>query len=163
MSRLASTWAAVRYRRSQSTPSCSSRRWSPPARSSRTLSVRTLEQGLLQAGLVERDPADPTVVVRAARTTADPATAPADLERLPPAAADRWVHAAIGMATADTRLIPEDGPARPRHYGSWRVTDVCDHVEVTTGRCPGPAGEALVSAADVTAWAWTTDRAVQGH
>ena len=117
--------------------------------------VRTLEQGLLQARLVERDPADTMVVVRASRTTEDPATAPADLERLLPAAADRWFRPPIGMVTADTRLTPAPG-RKPSPLRIVARDHVCDHVEVTTGRCPEAAGEVLVSAADAKAWGWTT-------
>ena len=79
MSRLSSTWAAVRYRRSQSLALVLVSALVTTCAVFAPLFVRTLEQGLLQARLVERDPADTTVLLRSARTAADPTTVPAQV------------------------------------------------------------------------------------
>ena len=65
---LRQTWAAVRHRRSQSLVLVVVSALVTTCAVFAPLFVRTLEQGLLQAGLQQRDVADTTLVVRAART-----------------------------------------------------------------------------------------------
>ena len=157
MTRLAQTWAAVRYRRSQSLVLVIVSALVTTCAVFAPLFVRTLEQGLLQAGLVERDVADTTVVVRAARTTAEPDTTPGDLVAVMPEEATRWFHDGVGMTTADTRVEPRDG-LQTSPLRLVARDDICAHVEISVGRCPEAAGEVLVSAPDATAWGWGPDR-----
>ncbi len=157
MTRRSPTWAAVRYRGSQSVALVLVSALVTTCAVFAPLFVRTLEQGLLRAALVERDVADTTVVVRASRTASDSAVGPADLVGVLPAEAGRWFGDPVGMLTADTSVQPQDGLQRSPLRLVARDA-VCDHVEVTSGRCPEEAGEVLVSAADAEAWGWEEGR-----
>lgn len=157
MSRLAQTWSAVRYRRSQSLVLVVVSALVTTCAVFAPLFVRTLEQGLLQAGLVERDVAETTVVVRAARTTTEPDTTPGDLAVVMPEEAERWFHDGVGMTTADTRVQPREG-LQTSPLRLVARDDICAHVEISVGRCPEAAGEVLVSVADAAAWGWAPDR-----
>ena len=153
MSGLASTWAAVRYRRSQSVALVLVSALVTTCAVFAPLFVRTLEQGLLRARLVERDVSDTTVLVRASRTAADPAVTPGDLADVVPPEADPWFEAPVGMTTAGTRVQPAAG----MQTSPLRLVardNVCEHVELTVGACPAAPGEVLVSTADAAAWAW---------
>ena len=153
MSRLASTWAAVRYRRSQSVALVLVAALVTTCAVFAPLFVRTLEQGLLRARLVERDVADTTVLVRSSRTPTDPTLTPGDLADVVPAEADEWFGEPVGMTTAVTRVQPRQG----LETSPLRLVardDVCDHVELTAGGCPAAPGEVLVSAADAQTWGW---------
>ena len=77
--RVASTWAAVRHRRGQSVALVLVSALVTTCAVFAPLFVRTLEQGLLRARLVEREPADTTVLLRTARTVSEPDATPADL------------------------------------------------------------------------------------
>ena len=87
VSRLASTWAAVRYRRSQSIALVLVSALVTTCAVFAPMFVRTLEQGLLRARLVERDVADTTVAAAGRRSTADPSTTPGDIATAMPSAA----------------------------------------------------------------------------
>ena len=154
MSRLSSTWAAVRYRRSQSLALVLVSALVTTCAVFAPMFVRTLEQGLLRARLVERDVADTTVLLRAARTATSPGTTPGELAAAMPPAALPWFGERIGMTTADTRVQPRDG-VQSSPLRLVARDDVCAHLELTSGRCPEAAGEVLVSAADAAAWGWT--------
>ena len=83
----ASTWAAVRHRRGQSVALVLVSALVTTCAVFAPMFVRTLEQGLLRARLVEREPADTTVLLRTARTVSDPGASPADLATaMPPEA-----------------------------------------------------------------------------
>ena len=154
MSRLASTWAAVRYRRSQSLALVLVSALVTTCAVFAPLFVRTLEQGLLRARIAERAPADTTVLLRAARTGSSPDTTPGDLASAMPQEALPWFGQRVGMTTADTRVQPVAG----RQTSPLRIVardDVCAHLEITSGTCPTAAGQVLVSAADAKAWGWT--------
>jgi putative ABC transport system permease protein len=154
MTRLAQTWAAVRYRRSQSLVLVIVSALVTTCAVFAPLFVRTLEQGLLQAGLVERDVADTTVVVRAVRTAQDPTVTPDELRAVMPEEATRWFHDGVGMTTADTRVQPRAGmQTSPLRLVARQ--DSCDHVEMVSGSCPSVPGEVLVSAADAAKWGWS--------
>ena len=157
MTRRSPTWAAVRYRGSQSVALVLVSALVTTCAVFAPLFVRTLEQGLLRAALVERDVADTTVVVRASRTATDSAVGPADLVAVLPAEAGRWFGDPVGMLTADTSVQPQDG-LQPSPLRLVARDAVCDHVEVTSGRCPEEAGEVLVSAADAESWGWEEGR-----
>ena len=151
MSRLAQTWSAVRYRRGQSLVLVVVSALATTCAVFAPLFVRTLAQGLLQAGLVQRDVADTTVVVRATRTTAEPDTTPGDLTAVMPEGATRWFHDGVGMTTADTRVQPREG-LQTSPLRLVARDDICAHVEISAGRCPETAGEVLVSVADAEEW-----------
>ena len=68
---VASTWAAVRHRRGQSVALVLVSALVTTCAVFAPLFVRTLEQGLLRARLVEREPADTTVLLRT-RTVSEP-------------------------------------------------------------------------------------------
>ncbi|HOB79432.1 MAG TPA: hypothetical protein PKK62_04595 [Ornithinibacter sp.] len=150
---LRQTWAAVRHRRSQSLVLVVVSALVTTCAVFAPLFVRTLEQGLLQAGLQQRDVADTTVVVRAARTAQDPALSPDDLRAVMPEEATRWFDDGVGMTTADTRVTPRDGmQTSPLRLVARQGS--CEHVEIVSGSCPTAPGDVLVSAADATAWGW---------
>ena len=154
MSRLAQTWSAVRYRRSQSLVLVVVSALVTTCAVFAPLFVRTLEQGLLQARLVESDPADTSVLVRGARTVADPDVTAADLEAVMPQEATTWFGDGVGMTTAQTRVQPQPGKAT----SPLRIVardDLCAHLELVSGTCPTAKGEVLVSAADAKAWGWS--------
>ncbi|GAA4400461.1 hypothetical protein GCM10023168_09210 [Fodinibacter luteus] len=154
---LAPTWAAVRYRRSQSVALVLVAALVTTCAVFAPLFVRVLEQGLLQARLVERDAADTTVLVRASRTSEEPTTTSGELASVLPAAARPWFGEPVGMTTADTRVQPRDGlQTSPLRLVARDA--VCEHVELTSGRCPQAAGEVLVSGADSQAWGWREGR-----
>ncbi len=153
VSRLASTWAAVRYRRSQSIALVLVSALVTTCAVFAPMFVRTLEQGLLRARLVERDVADTTVLLRAVRTTADPSTTPGDIATAMPSGALRWFGDRVGMTTADTSVQPREGLQRSPLRLVAR-DDICDHLELTSGKCPQLPREVLVSAADAKAWGW---------
>ena len=138
VSRLASTWAAVRYRRSQSIALVLVSALVTTCAVFAPMFVRTLEQGLLRARLVERDVADTTVLLRAVRTTADPSTTPGDIATAMPSGALRWFGDRVGMTTADTSV------SRARACSPHRCVvardDICDHLELTSGKCPSCRG-----------------------
>ena len=157
MSRLSSTWAAVRYRRSQSLALVLVSALVTTCAVFAPLFVRTLEQGLLQARLVEREPADTTVLLRSARTAAEPTTVPEQVATAMPREALPWFGDPVGMTTASTEVQPREG-LQTSPLRLVARDDVCDHLELTSGRCPQAAGEVLVSAADAEAWGWTEGR-----
>ena len=154
VSRLSSTWAAVRYRRSQSLALVLVSALVTTCAVFAPMFVRTLEQGLLRARLVERDVADTTVLLRASRTIDEPDRTPGDLATAMPPEATSWFGDRVGMTTADTEVAPRAG-LQTSPLRLVARDDVCDHLELTSGRCPQAAGEVLVSAADATAWGWT--------
>ena len=91
VSRLASTWAAVRYRRSQSIALVLVSALVTTCAVFAPMFVRTLEQGLLRARLVVRDVADTTVLLRASRHTPTPSTDPGrPIATAMPSGALRW-------------------------------------------------------------------------
>ncbi len=81
MTRLAQTWAAVRYRRSQSLVLVIVSALVTTCAVFAPLFVRTLEQGLLQARLVESDPADTSVLMRAVHARSQTPTSPLPTSR----------------------------------------------------------------------------------
>jgi putative ABC transport system permease protein len=151
------TWAAVRYRGSQSVALVLVSALVTACAVFAPLFVRTLEQGLLRAALVERDAADTTVVVRASRTAGNSGVGPADLAGVLPVEAGPWFGDPVGMLTADTSVRPREG-LKPSPLRLVARDAVCDHVDVLSGRCPSEPGEVLVSSADAGAWGWEEGR-----
>jgi hypothetical protein len=154
VSGLSHTWAAVRYRRSQSVALVLVSALVTTCALFAPLFVRTLEQGLLRAALLERDVADTTVVIRASRTAENPTLTPADLVGMLPADATPWFGQPIGMLTADTRIPPAAGKD-PSPVRLVARDDVCAHVDLSAGRCPSASGEVLISGVDADSWGWT--------
>ena len=146
VSRLASTWAAVRYRRSQSIALVLVSALVTTCAVFAPMFVRTLEQGLLRARLVERDVADTTVLLHAVRTHGRaPSTTPGDIATVMPSEALDW----FGGRRGDDHG-PHHGAATPGLQPSpLRLVardDVCDHLELASGaarprraRCSSPS------------------------
>ncbi len=117
VSRLSSTWAAVRYRRSQSLALVLVSALVTTCAVFAPMFVRTLEQGLLRARLVERDVADTTVLLRASRTIDEPDRTPGDLATAMPPEATSWFGDRVGMTTADTEVAAATRACRPHRCG----------------------------------------------
>ncbi len=147
-------WSAVRHRRSQSIALVLVSALVTACAVFAPLFVRTLEQGLLRAGIVQRDPADTAAVLRATRTAERPGVAPSTLVPVLSPEARRWFEPGIGMTTADTDIVPAPG----KQSSPVRLVardGVCEHVTLNVGRCPTAPNEVLVSAADSARWGWT--------
>ena len=151
---VASTWAAVRHRRGQSVALVLVSALVTTCAVFAPMFVRTLEQGLLRARLVEREPADTTVLLRTARTVSDPEATPADLATAMPPEALSWFGDRVGMTTAVTEVQPRSG-LQTSPVRLVARDDVCAHLDLTSGRCPQAPGEVLVSTADAEVWDWT--------
>ncbi|HEY7722360.1 MAG TPA: FtsX-like permease family protein [Pedococcus sp.] len=146
-------WAAIRYRRAQAAVLVLLAALITACAAFAPLYERGLEQALVRTVIDEAAPADTALTVRSGRSATNPELVSAGLEPNVPAALRALHEPGIGMVHGAMAVVPRAGLA-PSPGEIMARTGACEHLRITTGRCPGEAGEVLVSAKDLAAWSW---------
>ena len=151
-------WAAIRYRRAQAAVLVLLAALITACAAFAPLYERGLEQALVRTVIDEAAPADTALTVRSGRSATNPELVSAALEPNVPAPVRALHEPGIGMVQGAMAVVPRAGLAASPGELIAR-TGACEHLRVTTGRCPGEAGEVLVSAKDLAAWSWRVGQA----
>lgn len=151
-------WAAIRYRRAQAAVLVLLAALITACAAFAPLYERGLEQALVRSVIDEAAPADTALTARSGRSATNPELVSAALEPNVPAPVRALHEPGIGMVQGAMAVVPRAGLAASPGELIAR-TGVCEHLRVTTGRCPGEAGEVLVSAKDLAAWSWRVGHA----
>ncbi|GGB71731.1 hypothetical protein N798_16470 [Knoellia flava TL1] len=145
-------WKAIRYRGGQSLVLVLISALVATCAAFAPLFSRSIDQALLRATLGRLEPADLKLGVLASRTS-DPELAASAVEAEIPRTLDAWYEPGIAMTTANTDVVPIKGK-KPSPVRLVARDEVCDHLTLSEGACPGGAEDLLVSAADAKAWGW---------
>jgi hypothetical protein len=146
-------WAAIRYRRAQAVVLVLLSALTATCAVFAPLYQRALEQSLLRTSINAASVADTALVVRSGRSTANPTFTSSALSGNVPGSVRVLYGAPVGQMSDSIAIVPRRG-LKPSPGDLVARDQVCEHVRITTGRCPAAVGEILVSAKDLAAWKW---------
>ena len=146
-------WAAIRYRRAQAVVLVLLSTLVTACAVFAPLYERALEQSLLRSAVDGAPVADTALVARGGRSAVNPELRPADLASAVPGQVQALYSAPISQMSDVIAIVPRSG-LKPSPGRMLARSDVCEHLTLTTGRCPTAADEVLVSAKDQKAWSW---------
>ncbi len=146
-------WAAIRYRRVQAVVLALLSALIATCAVFAPLYQRALEQALLRGAIAGASVADTALVVRSGRGPTNPDIVSSTLAGNVPPSVRGLYGEPIGQMTDSIAIRPT--PRLKQSPGGLVARDgSCEHLTITTGRCPSAPGEVLVSAADQAAWKW---------
>lgn len=146
-------WAAIRYRRAQAVVLVLLAALVATCAVFAPLYQRALEQSLLRASISSASIADTALVVRSGRGTANPSFVPSALSGNVPGSVRVLYGDPVGQLSDSITIVPRTG-LKPSPGDLVARDRVCEHLTITSGRCPAAVGEVLVSAKDLAVWKW---------